>query len=367
MSPAAQARFWLIGLALFLLSLWLLQPILLPFLAGMGIAYFLDPVCDRLQRWGLSRLAATCIVTVLFSIVIILLLALVVPAAISQLIELIGKLPAVATVLRDTIQDFVGALSHKLQPEIFQRVREGFIGYLTQLAQSIPAILSGLLSGSFAFVNLLSLIFLTPVVAFFMLRDWDLLITRLDSWLPRRHAPTIRRLAKEADDILSAYVRGVATVCLVLATFYATGLTLIGLQSGLIVGILAGLLSFVPFLGSIGGFILSVGLALLQFDDPWWIAATAAVFLVGQTLEGNFLTPKLVGDKIRLHPVVVIFALLAGGTLFGFAGILLALPFAAVAGVLVRFALGSYLTSPLYRQNTPVLLPEGQEPAPPKR
>jgi len=347
MTPERQFRFWAIGLVVFGLTLWLLGDILLPFVAGMAIAYFFDPVCDRLERWGFSRTWATTTVTIVFVVVLLLVIGLLVPVAVNQAAEVARAIPAVIEMLRDRLNELLAALEAE-RPDILERLREFVGARMGDVVSWISTVAANLLTGGLAILNLLSLIFITPVVTFFLLRDWDAMLARLDSWLPRQHAPTIRRLAGEADDILAGYVRGVATVCLVLGTFYAVALSLIGLNGGLFVGLLAGMLSFIPYLGAIGGLVLSVGLAFAQFDSYLLVAGTAAIFLVGQAVEGNFLTPKLVGEKVGLHPVIVIFALLAGGALFGFTGVLIALPVAAVAGVLVRFALDQYLKSPLY-------------------
>lgn len=347
MSPERQFRFWAVGLTVFLFLLWLLSEILLPFVAGMAIAYFFDPVCDRLERWGFSRVMATVAVTGLFVVALLLVLGLLLPLAIGQAIEVVRAVPAVLDLLRERLAELLTTVEAE-RPEILDRVREFVASRLGDVAAWLTGLAGNILTGGLAVLSLLSLLFITPVVAFFLLRDWDAMVAKIDSWLPRQHAPTIRRLACETDDILAGYVRGMATVCLVLGSFYAIGLSLIGLNGGLVVGLLAGALSFIPYLGAMGGLLLSVGLAFAQFDSYWLIGGTAAIFFVGQAVEGNYLTPKLVGEKVGLHPVIVIFALLAGGTLFGFTGVLIALPAAAVAGVLVRFALQQYLHSPLY-------------------
>ena len=209
-------------------------------------------------------------------------------------------------------------------------------------------IVAGVLSGGAAVANTLSLIIITPVVTFYLLRDWDNIAATVDGWLPRAQAPTIRELASEVDRTLAGFLRGQGTVCLLLGVFYAIGLTVAGLDFGLVIGLIAGLLSFIPYVGSIVGLLLSVGLAFLQFDDWLRVAVVAGIFFVGQALEGNVLTPRLVGGRVGLHPVWVIFAILAGGTLFGFVGVLLAVPVAAVIGVGTRFALTRYLDSPYY-------------------
>jgi len=210
-----------------------------------------------------------------------------------------------------------------------------------------------LLTGGLAVLNVLSLLFITPIVTFYMLRDWDVMVAKVDSWLPRQHRDSIHRHAAEINRTLSGFIRGQASVCLALGAFYGLGLSLVGLDLGLVIGLGAGFISFVPYLGSITGFVVGVGLALAQTQSWELPAMVAGVFLAGQVLEGNFLTPKLVGDKVGLHPVWIMFALLSGGGLFGFVGLLLAVPVAAIVGVLSRSALKRYLRSSLYHGNTP--------------
>ncbi|HYZ63053.1 MAG TPA: AI-2E family transporter, partial [Acetobacteraceae bacterium] len=204
-----------------------------------------------------------------------------------------------------------------------------------------------LLGGGFAIFNVFTLVTVTPVVAFYLLRDWPRAVARIDSWLPRRYAGVLRAQAREVDRILSAWLRGQAICCVVLAVFYAVSLSLVGLDLGLIVGIAAGLLSFIPYVGSITGGVTSIALALAQFH--WQgVAVVAGVFVLGQLLEGYVIYPRFLGDRVELHAVWVIFALFAGGAVFGFLGVLLAVPTAAAIGVLARFWLRRYLNSPLY-------------------
>lgn len=348
MTTERKLGFWLAGLALSVLLLVVLNDILLPFVAGMAIAYFFDPLCDRLEKLGLSRVLATVLVTLLFVIVALLIAILVIPVAFDQLRKLIALAPDLVAYIREATQGVLANLEARFGAETVQKLRQAVFGSPADIAQMGQRVVDQIVAGGLSIANFLSLLFITPVVAFYLLRDWDKLTARIDSWLPRRHAPTIRELARQTDEILSGYVRGVGTVCLTLGAFYSVALIIIGLDFGLLVGLTAGLLSFIPYVGAIGGLLLSVGLALFQFDSMWLVAATAAIFLVGQALEGNFLTPKLVGERVNLHPAVVIFALLAGGALFGFTGLLLSMPVAAVIGVLLRFGLQQYLGSPLY-------------------
>ncbi|MBI1179805.1 MAG: AI-2E family transporter [Alphaproteobacteria bacterium] len=340
---------WLLGLALLIGLVWLLRTILLPFLAGMAVAYFLDPVCDRMERWGLSRTIATSLLTVAFVVLVVAVFAVLLPLAVHQLGDLADSAPKMLAMARDRISSLLGRLDRIVDPETANQIRDSLAGSFGGVGSWLGSALGGVLSSSLALLNILSLVFLTPVVAFFMLRDWDRFVATVDSWIPRPHVAVVRTLARQIDETLAAWVRGVALVCILLSAFYAVTLTLLGLKVGLFVGLVAGMLSFVPFVGAIGGFILSVGMAALEFDSTWRIVAVGAVFVIGHVAEGNWLTPTLVGEKVDLHPVVMIFAFLAAGVLFGFVGLLLAVPAAAVIGVLARYAIDRYLRSPAYR------------------
>lgn len=348
MTVERQLRIWLVGLLVFLVLVYMLRGILLPFVAGMVVAYLLDPACDRLERAGLSRTLATAVLTVLFLLAVVAILLLLVPAMAGQLVDLIRRVPALVEALRGQFTELVAVIQARVDPELLARLETSLAGSTDQLVQWTTGLLGRVISGGVALFDLISLLVITPVVTFYLLRDWDRIIAKIDSWLPRRQADTIRQLARETDSTLSGFLRGQGTVCLILGIFYAIGLTLAGLDFGLVIGLIAGLLSFIPYLGATIGLVASVGFALLQFDDWLRIVIVAAIFFAGQAVEGNFLTPKLVGGRVGLHPVWVIFGLLAGGAIFGFVGVLLALPLAAVVGVGVRFALGRYLASPLY-------------------
>jgi predicted PurR-regulated permease PerM len=340
--------FWLIGLIVCCLLLYWLRSILLPFVAGMAVAYLLDPQARRLERLGLSRTVATVIITLSFFVIVVILILVLTPLVEDQVVGFAQRVPGYVHQLVTRAAPLWRAVKAYLSAKDIEQLRSAGGEYAGTLATWAAGAFSRLLTGSLVVVNLLSLVFITPVVTFYLLRDWNGVTRRFDSWLPRAHAETIRLQLREIDAILAGFVRGQALVCLVLGAFYALGLTMVGLDLGLVVGFAAGLASFIPYLGSISGFVIGTGLAVAQSQD-WTLAAmVAGVFLIGNLLEGNVLAPKLVGDKIGLHPVWVIFALLAGGALFGFLGILLALPVAAVIGVLTRFALSRYLGSSLY-------------------
>ncbi len=343
-----QATFWLIATVAFFAGLYLFRAILLPFVAGMAVAYLLDPVCDRLEKLRLSRTLATTLVTLVFLAVLVLALLLVLPVLIGQLTSLLEKLPSYIETLREQLSILVTTIESRVSPDIAERIRQAMNVSGGKIASWITDILTGLISGGVALANLLSLIFITPVVSFYLLRDWDRIVAWVDDCLPRGSIGTVRTQMGLIDRTLAGWVRGQVTVCLILGTFYAVGLTVAGLDFGLVIGLLAGLMSFIPFVGAAFGLIGSVGLALVQFDEWTRVAIVAGVFAIGQAVEGNFLTPRLVGDRVGLHPVWVIFALLAGGALFGFVGVLLAVPVAATAGVLMRFLLQLYLESDVY-------------------
>lgn len=342
MKPTHQLLWWSAGLATFLLLIWVFNAILAPFVIGMAVAYFLDPVCDRLERLGLSRALATAIVTLLFIVLVALGLALLLPLVISEIINLAGQLPGWFEILRSRLNELAAYLQTQVDPQVMDRVREAVTGSQERVIRWATGVARDVLSGGLALFNILSLLLITPIVAFYLLRDWDRLLAAGDRLLPPAYADTIRAQLREVDRTLSGFVRGVGTVCLTLGAFYAIGLSLVGLNFGLVIGLGAGLISFVPFLGATLGLLASLGMALLQFDSYIWVGVVAAIFFVGQFIEGNILQPILVGERVRLHPVWVIFALLAGGLLFGFVGVLLAVPVAAVIGVGVRFAVAQY-------------------------
>lgn len=348
MTAREHLRWWLVGLLVAGGLVWLLRDVLLPFVAGAAVAYFLDPLADRLERRGLSRTLATTLITLLFVLVLIAALLLIIPTAYNQLMGFAERLPRYTAKLHELIAPYVAdALTHV--PEIeFDKIKDA-LGIAGSMAAVVAGIAGKVVAGGLAVINLLSLVFITPIVAFYLLRDWDTIVTRIDGWLPRRQASTIRQLAREIDTVLAAFIRGQIGVCLVMGTFYAVALSLIGLDFGLLVGAAAGFVTFIPYLGAGIGLGLSLVMGAVQFLPNFWpLLAILAVFLVGQTIESNVLTPKLVGDKVGLHAVWVIFAMLAGGSLFGFVGVLIALPVAAAVGVLVRFSLARYVTSKLY-------------------
>ena len=342
--------FWIVAMVTLLVLLFVFSSILLPFVVGAAIAYLLDPLADWFERQGFSRLAATMTILVLFIVVLIALMLLVLPILINQLILLAANVPYYLErldVLITSILQSSWARSLGVDPDA---VRSSLGSLLSQGATWFTTLVSSLWSGGLAIINILALLVVTPVVAFYLLYDWDRMIDLVDSWLPRDNVEEVRMLAHEIDRVIAGFVRGQALVSLTLGTFYAAGLVLLGVNFGFLIGLMAGIVSFIPYLGSTLGFVVSVGIALLQFWPDWVMPlAAATLFIVGQMLEGYVLQPYLIGTNVGLHPVWLMFALFAFALLFGFVGLLMAIPLAAAVGVLVRYALARYLASPIYR------------------
>jgi predicted PurR-regulated permease PerM len=339
-----------------LAALQLFASILLPFVMAAGIAYFLDPVASRMVKTGMPRGLAAMLLVVGLVAAGLLFALLLYPLILSQLGIFISRVPAYATEL----QSWAGTLIIKLQERLGSEYVDGKLkdlvsGQAGAMLSFLAGALTRIVGGGFALFNVLSLLIVTPVVAFYLLRDWPGVVRRMDGWLPLRYQGVVRAQAKEMDRILSAWLRGQALCCLLLALFYACALQLVGLDLGLIVGITAGVLSFIPYVGSITGGVTSIGLAFAQFPTWAGVAEVAGIFLTGQLLEGYVIYPRFLGDRVELHAVWVIFALFAGGAAFGFLGVLLAVPVAAVIGVLARFWLRRYLASPLYSDPPPAL------------
>jgi len=349
-----QIMFWLVAAAIFIGFLYLFSSILLPFLAGMILAYFLDPVADRLERLGLSRLWATVVILIAFIVVLVLGLMIVIPILANQLADFVARLPDYLSRLQDLVTGFDPTWITQNTGVDANALREGLASLLTQGAGFLTTLFKSIWSSGRTLIDIAGLLVVTPVVAFYMLLDWDRMVATVDRWVPRDHVATVRQIAADINLATAGFVRGQGTLCIVLGLMYAMGLTLVGLNFGLLIGLFAGIISFIPYVGSLTGLALSVGVAFVQFWPDWqWVAAVVAVFLVGQFIEGNILQPRLVGKSVGLHPVWLMFALFAFGYLFGFVGLLVAVPASAAVAVLVRFAISRYLESPLYRGRGP--------------
>jgi len=349
MTLKQQILAWIIISVVMVLFIYVFRAILLPFVAGMGLAYLLDPLADRLQKLRFSRMWATITILLIFVFLFALLLVIVAPIVGHQLIGLVAKLPEYATGIQTILVEQAQKLFGGDMANSAQMLKDSVGNLVGQGAKWIGSILTSLWNGGQALMSLLGLLIVTPVVAFYMLLDWDRMVGKIDGWLPRDHVETVRGLAREMNEAVAGFVRGQVSVCLILGIYYAVTLTLIGVNFGAAIGLGAGIFSFIPYVGAIIGFILAVGVALVQFWPDWvWIVATIVVFLFGQFLEGNILSPNLVGSKVGLHPVWLMFALFAFGYLFGFVGMLVAVPAAAIVAVLVRFMIRQYLESKLY-------------------
>jgi predicted PurR-regulated permease PerM len=338
-------------IAVIVYLIWLLAPVLMPFAIAAMFAYLGDPLADRLERWGLNRMWAATIVFLVLMIAVCGVLLLLIPLIARQVENLITNLPRYGDWAQNVAWPWLQARLH-LDPHLFDadRLVDVVKSHMASIGGVAGVVLSKVSRSGLSVVLWLTNLVLIPVVAFYLLRDWDRMVAKIDSMLPRSIQPTVAHLAHESDKILGAFVRGQLLVMLALGTFYGVALGLVGLSVGLLIGLVAGVLSFVPYLGFIIGFVAAIVAALVQFGDWTHLLLVCGVFMVGQLLEGYVLVPKLVGDKIGLHPVAVIFAVLAGGYLFGFFGILLALPAASVIMVLLRYLLERYRLSELYTE-----------------
>ncbi|WP_049621661.1 AI-2E family transporter [Frateuria defendens] len=341
-------------IAVFGFLVWLLAPVLMPFAVAGMFAYLGDPLADRLERLGLGRTLAVSIVFVVLALVLVGALLLLVPLISHQVENLLANLPRYADWAQHTALPWIQAKLH-LDADFFdpQRLMATVREHLGSIGNVATVVLGKLSRSSVGVVMWLSNLVLIPVVAFYLLRDWDRMVAYIDRVLPRPLEPTVAHLAREADSVLGAFVRGQLLVMVALGVFYGAGLALVGLSVGPLIGMVAGLLSFVPYLGFIAGFAAAIIAVLVQYGDWTHLLLVCGVFAIGQLLEGYVLVPKLVGDKIGLHPVAVMFAVLAGGYLFGFLGVLLALPAASVILVLLRYLLERYRVSDLYTGTGP--------------
>lgn len=361
-----QFQYWGLTAALVVFLLWALGNVLTPFILGGAIAYFLDPIADRLEAWGTSRAMATVIITLTALLLFFLIFLLVVPTLIGQLGQLINTIGEIVENLPQTWDSFKGWLTTRFPSLDIQGsfMTDQLVGLGSAIQSRGGDLVAALVSSAQGIINVVVLLVIVPVVTFYMLMDWDRMVAQIDDLLPRDHQETVRNLARQIDRTLASFIRGQGTVCLVLGSYYAIALMIAGLNFGLIVGFIAGLISFIPYIGALVGGVLAIGLALFQ----WWsgsevidgetvehginwlrIGIVAAVFAFGQFFEGNILTPKLVGNSVGLHPVWLILALSVFGSLFGFVGMLVAVPVAAVIGVLARFLIGEYKSGQLYK------------------
>jgi len=328
---------------------YLLAPVLMPFAFAAMLAYLGDPLTDKLETYHLSRTKAVLVVFSVMTLVFVLVLLLLVPLLEYQVEHFVSNLPAYVGWLNETVIPWAQRRFHLgIRPVNLNQIINLVKSHWEQAGGIAATLMSSVSHSGGVIAEWLMNLLLIPVVTFYLLRDWDGLIAKVHDLLPRRVAPTATKLAGEVDTVLAAFVRGQFYVMLALGGIYSIGLWMTGLDVALLIGMLAGLVSFVPYLGSIVGIVIACVAALVQFHELIQLVPVAIVFIIGQSLEGMVLTPMLVGDKIGLHPVAVMFAVLAGGQLFGFLGILLALPVASVIMVLLRHVHDLYRYSDFY-------------------
>ena len=350
MNARSQALFWLLVLAVTLLLVWLLSAILFPFLLGIALAYALDPAAAALERRGCSRTAATVLIGAGFFGAGLVLLLLLVPPVAGQAADLLQRLPGLVARLVDAVGPLLTRALSAIGADQPEGLHQTMAGNLQRMAALGLALLKGVLGGGAAVVNVATLLTITPLTTFYVLRQWPGIVRTVDGWLPRDHADAVRGIMRDIDVVLKGCLHGSVIVCAALAAFYGVALSLAGLDYGLTIGLATGALSFIPYVGTLFGLVSSVGVALLQYWPEWIpIAVVLGIFLAGQILADYVLTPRVMGSRIAVHPLWLIFGLLAGGTLFGFVGLLLSIPATAAVGVLARFFIGRYKQSSLYR------------------
>ncbi len=342
-------RFWLIVAVVFVLLIWLLSPVLTPFLLALLIAYFLDPPVRKVHAFGAPRGLCAAVAIVLFFALLVLLAIIIGPIVQAQATDLIRSLPTYIEKLQNDVWPRISAAIAEHIPALnTDKLQANLTQYTGEAVNFAGSLLGRVLLGGWAVLNVLMLMLITPVITFYLLRDWPIITSRFNSLLPLHYAPAIRQEMHEIDRMIAGFVRGQALVSLSLAAYYSTGLYLVGLKYGMIVGLATGLLSFIPVVGSLSGMVFATILAFIQFDTFWGVAKVLAVFAGAQVLDGYLLTPNLVGQRVGLHPVWIIFAVITGGTLFGFIGIVLAVPVAGTIAILLRAALKHYRSSRYY-------------------
>ncbi len=347
-----QLTFLFFAVAFFFLFFYAVSDILLPFVLGILVAYLMDPIVDRLEARKIHRGFASAVILVLFFSFIIALGFVSIPLIFEQLEGFVSKAP-----------EYVRQFNNEVMPLIrrkLEHVSPDLAAQLNSKAREIPSTITAVVGGSFDklfasslwLLNIISLILITPIVSFYLLRDWDISLAKLYSMLPQNYAPVIKKQAKKVDDTISAFLRGQLTICLILGFFYGILLTAFGLNFGFIIGLATGLLTFIPYVGTFVGAFIGMMIAFAQFDDDHMrIWAIAGVFLVGHIVESNFITPRIMGNRISVHPAWLIFGLLAGGSLLGTLGVIISVPMTAIIAVLLRFAIDQYEHSSYYLRN----------------
>lgn len=345
-----QVLFWLaIGL-LFCIAILTLQKVLLPFVAGLVLAYALDPLVERLSRLGMGRLVASSLVVLLLFVVIVLVLLFLVPLLLTQAQQFLASVPGE---IERLLPIFKAWAREQLGPrfeDIGIAIDQALANHSANWTSYAGVVFQSILARGGALLDLLSILFITPIVVFYWLVDWPAMLKKIGDWLPRDHEQTLRRLATDINTAVAAFIRGQGVVCLVLGTIYTVGLTAIDLNYGLLIGIMTGIMSFVPVVGTVIGLVTASTVAVVQgWPDMTLLILVFGIFIAGQALNSGFLSPRIVGPAIGLHPVALIFALIVFSYLFGFVGVLVAVPVSAAIGVLIRFGLKLYLQSAIYK------------------
>lgn len=341
--------FWAAVIVLLFMFISEIRAILLPFVLGILLAYFLDPVVDRMVYRGISRSFATALVTILFFSVMALFLVTLIPLVGEQLVRLLHALPEYIRIVSEAYHRNIDPLLSRLPADNEQDIQSAITDISGNALGVTGKLISNLFASGAVVFNIISLLLISPIVTFYLLRDWDNLMARIDHLLPRRHVEVIHSQIREIDETISGFVHGQLVVCSTLALFYVIGFVLAGLNFGVALGALTGFLIIIPYLGWAAGATVAMIVAFMQYDSMTMVGIIGGILLAGQVLEGYFLTPKLIGDRVGLHPLWLIFGMLAGGALFGFVGVVIAVPATAIIGVLIRFAIRQYLASSLYQ------------------
>lgn len=347
----AQATFWFTIFLIICGVLWLFKDVLAPFFIGFIIAYLLNPLIRKLQTDKFSRKAATLVILSTFFITVIVLVAAIAPIATRELTEFAKDFPGYLNDLWAQIQPTVNRVQAFLGLNYTGSFADTVQPFLGQASETGKGLIQRVFSGGIAFIDFTVTFFVTPIVAYFLMKDWPKITKWVDDLMPKNHENDLSQIFKSIDQKLAGFIRGQLTVCFVLGVAYAVALTIAGLKYGFLIGLLSGLLSIIPFVGSVVGLTAAVIVAWFQAGEMSYVAIIAAIFLIGQFLEGNFLSPKLVGDSVGMHPLWVLFSVMAGGTVFGIAGMILAVPVAAIAGVLISFFIGIYRKSAFYKED----------------
>jgi predicted PurR-regulated permease PerM len=344
-----KALFWFLLLFSFIYIISILSPILPPFIAAFIISYFFSPLASKLEKLGLSRGIASALIVLSLVLIISLIFVTIIPMAVHQIANFITEFPG----YRDKIILSVKSLLHNklafIDKEMLDKLSKIIEESTSNFFSYLVGFVSSLIKSSVAFVNVLGLLFISPVIAFYSLKDWPKMVTKFDSLIPVSSRSIVRKQFSDINDVLYNYLCGQTYVCIFLSCFYCLGLTLIGLKYALFLGIFTGVLALIPYVGVSIGIVVGLIISFMQFGTVSHMLYTISVFAIGQFIEGNFITPKIVGGKVGLHPVVMILSMFSGGLLIGFVGVLFAIPIAAVIGVFVRFLVSIYKTSNFYR------------------